>query len=171
MGKWRVTFWYQENQKCVTAFISQSYCFPSGRSEIKYSLSWFQTFAVFWKFYSEFRRRGITQKKAHIQYSLLLVHSTAIKHILIRVLLGPAWCKLFCAVFITLFALHVSDVVHIHPQERYKMMMHGNTKIKYILIFYLGDVFLLFSTFAEGNFIHLPTRSTRPAKQHITYFI
>ena len=39
------------------------------------------------------------------------------------VLLGPAWCKLFCAVFITLFALHVSDVIHIHPQERYKMYM------------------------------------------------
>ena len=37
------------------------------------------------------------------------------------VLLGPAWCKLFSAVFITLFALHVSDVIHIHPQERYKM--------------------------------------------------
>ena len=39
------------------------------------------------------------------------------------VLLGPAWCKLFCAVFITLSALHVSDVIHIHPQERYKMYM------------------------------------------------
>ena len=37
------------------------------------------------------------------------------------VLLGPAWCKLFSAVFITLFALHVSDVIHIHPQERYRM--------------------------------------------------
>ena len=25
--------------------------------------------------------------------------------------------------FITLFALHVLDVIHIHPQERYKMYM------------------------------------------------
>ena len=30
---------------------------------------------------------------------------------------------MFSAVFITLFALHVSDVIHIHPQERYKMYM------------------------------------------------
>jgi len=30
---------------------------------------------------------------------------------------------LFCSVFIILFALHVSDVIHIHPQERYKMYM------------------------------------------------
>ena len=36
----------------------------------------------------------------------------------IWVLLGPAWCKLFSTVFITLFALHVSDVIHIHPQGR-----------------------------------------------------
>ena len=36
----------------------------------------------------------------------------------IWVLLGRAWCKLFSAVFITLFALHVSDVIHIHPQEQ-----------------------------------------------------
>ena len=42
----------------------------------------------------------------------------------IRVLLGPAGYKLFSAVFITLFALHVSDVIHTHPQERYKMYMH-----------------------------------------------
>ena len=41
----------------------------------------------------------------------------------IWLLLGPACCKLFSAVFITLFALHVSDVIHIHPQERYKMYM------------------------------------------------
>jgi hypothetical protein len=41
----------------------------------------------------------------------------------IWVLLGPAWCKLFSAVFFTLFALHVSDVIHIHPQERYKIYM------------------------------------------------
>ena len=39
-------------------------------------------------------------------------------------LLGPAWCKLFSAnFFITLFALRVSDVIHIHPQERYIMYM------------------------------------------------
>ena len=41
----------------------------------------------------------------------------------IWVLLGPALCKLFCAVFIKLSALHVSNVIHIHPQERYKMYM------------------------------------------------
>ena len=38
-------------------------------------------------------------------------------------LLGPAWCKLFSVIFITLFARHVSDVIHIHPQERYIMYM------------------------------------------------
>jgi hypothetical protein len=38
-------------------------------------------------------------------------------------LLGPAWCKLFSVIFITLFALHVSDVIHIHPQERHIMYM------------------------------------------------
>ena len=61
-----------------------------------------------------------------------LKHTTGMSHFFgfcvsmhhhIWVLLGPAWCKLFSAVFITLFAQHVSDVVHIHPQERYKMYM------------------------------------------------
>ena len=53
------------------------------------------------------------------------------------VLLGPAWCKLFSAVFITLSALQVSDVIHIHPQERYKMYV----QMVQVSVMFLHSVF------------------------------
>ena len=58
-----------------------------------------------------------------MQFFLRLFNKEGEIIIKIGVLLGPASCKLFSAVFITLFALHVSDVIHIHPQERYKIYM------------------------------------------------